>query len=544
MIGAPRSRWLELSAKTSAIILIIYWGLFALLSPVTNWDSQVYNLGRLPIAKLAGLFGNPLWTSSRQLVFPWAFDAIHLPFLSLGFGYGLPSYSCLLGILAVAWSFLNRRHGAEAAWIGVLALLGLPTLVFQSVITKNDVPILFGVAVWFHAMRLWREDGRRIHLWFAALAIGFTVGVKTSGLLPAGLCAATTLWMLRRSRPRLMTFLCATLGFCLLLGSIETYVESYRQYGYPLGPRDFVQYHRNRDGLRGAAANALRYGMGNINLGIGIWQTPDRLTPALVARCQRWLGSLGLRNLGYHPVFNDAHLRFLKDEGDTGSDYGPLGALDLAVLAVGIFWWRPKEDWWRFWLFGALVFAGICYSVAWMPWNERFLLVPFAALTLALVCLLYRHLAGNRIAPTAFLLLSLYGAIAYPLTSYNKHPSDLITAVTNRTWQEFTERPSMRPAYEATLAWEKAHPQGRLYLLAGSNSWVLPFLTSSHRFVRPLNPNALPGALQDSRQNRQAAALLVLNWPDFHVAGLPLSKIQHFSEEPDTDLYEMTAIGR
>jgi hypothetical protein len=65
---------------------MLYWAACAVLLPVTTWDSQVYNLGRLLIAEKAGFWSNPHWISERQVIFPWAFDAVHYPFVKLGFG--------------------------------------------------------------------------------------------------------------------------------------------------------------------------------------------------------------------------------------------------------------------------------------------------------------------------------------------------------------------------------------------------------------------------------------------------------------------------
>ena len=534
--------WIGWAARSSSLVLILYWGLFALVAPVTNYDSQVYNLARLPIAELAGLFGNSHWTNPRQLMFPWAFDAIHLPFLHLGFGFGLPSFCCLLGILAVAWSFLARRHGREAGWIGVLALLGLPTLVYQAVITKNDIPVLFGVAVSFHSMRRWRGDGRRIHLLFAALAVGFTSGAKTSGLLPAAICAGVSLWMLRRAAPKAGGFLVATLVSVLLLGSVETYVASYRQYGDPLGPTAFERDHRNRDGLRGAAASAIRYAMGNLCLGVEIWQAPDRVTPRLEASCGRLLKWTGLRNVGYRSDFDDNRIVFSKT-GDSGSDYGPLGVVCLGVLALGAVWWRPQDDWWRFWGFAALAFSGICYSVAWMQWNDRFLLVSFGVLTVALVCLVYGHLAGHGLVTGSVLLLSLYAAVAYPLVSYNKRPADLVACLADRTVEEFKERSSLQPAYDAAHSWQQAHPGGRLYLVAGEDSWILPFLTFSRQFTWPVRSESLPAVLGKSLRDPFPSALLVMDRGDFVATGLPLSEIRAFPGG-NTWLFEVAPGGR
>lgn len=263
-------------ARGAVLILLFYWAVFTLLSPVTVWDAQVYNLGRIPLAELGGLFGNPLWTCERQLIFPWGFDAIHLPLLHLGYAYSLPSFMCLVGTLEVARQYLTERHGSEAGWIGVLVLLGLPVLVFQSVITKNDIPILFGVAAWFHAMRSWQKHGRIQHLVFAAIAIGFIVGAKTSGIIAAGLCMLISVWTLRSSMQRLLAFSLAVFAAVAILGSVETYFASHQRYQYPMGSKAFAQTYRNNDGLRGFMANTIRYFFANTSTGLEIWQSPDR----------------------------------------------------------------------------------------------------------------------------------------------------------------------------------------------------------------------------------------------------------------------------
>ena len=77
---ASTALWILLAAA------LLYWAACAVLLPVTTWDSQVYNLGRLLIAEKPGFWKNPHWFSERQVIFPWAFDAVHYPFVKLGFG--------------------------------------------------------------------------------------------------------------------------------------------------------------------------------------------------------------------------------------------------------------------------------------------------------------------------------------------------------------------------------------------------------------------------------------------------------------------------
>ena len=50
-------------ARAVAVACLAYWGLFALVVPVTNVDSQMYNLARLELALRGGLFDNGHFTS-------------------------------------------------------------------------------------------------------------------------------------------------------------------------------------------------------------------------------------------------------------------------------------------------------------------------------------------------------------------------------------------------------------------------------------------------------------------------------------------------
>jgi len=67
----------------------------------------VYNLGRLLIAEKPGFWKNPHWFSERQVIFPWAFDAVHYPFVKLGFGEAVPSFLCLVGLLIIVYKILG-----------------------------------------------------------------------------------------------------------------------------------------------------------------------------------------------------------------------------------------------------------------------------------------------------------------------------------------------------------------------------------------------------------------------------------------------------
>ncbi len=532
-------RWLGVGSRALVFLLLVYWGAFALLAPVTTWDSHVYNLGRLSIAERGGLFNNPFWTSVRQLIFPWTFDAAHLPFVYFGWGFGIPSYLCLLGTVFVAWSLLKRWHGDAAAWVGCLALMGLPTLVFQGVGTKNDIPIVFGVAVWLHALLAWKKEPRFCYLFFAACSIGFVAGVKTSGILSGALCGTITLVLLRKRFSAALTFVSLSAVSLALLGSGETYFASYHKYGEPLGPPDFVQIHQNRDGLRGGVANGIRYIMENVNSGMEAWEKPDRLTPRLEEWCREILSEVGLEDAGYrNPGFDDANMHFLKMGYDSVSDFGPLGTICLMVLALAVFWWQPRELWWQLSIFAGITAAGLCYSIAWMPWNNRFLVLPFASLAVALVSLAARSANNRPWQIIAVAGIAAYSAIVYPLLSFNKRPRDLFASVAQRQHQELRERPGMEPLMNTVRALALQKPTTPIWLLAGEDSWVFPLLNEPRLHVEVVTIGNMPAHLAQLHPGAPNPLLLVLNRPDFVPDGFPFELVQTFPEEDMTALYE------
>lgn len=166
--------------RATAWLLGASWLLYAVVTPVTVTDGQLYNQARFYVIRQEGLFSGWIPTQWMQLAFPWTFDAVHWPFLQIGFGMALPSFACLLGILTVVHVHVREHYGRDAAWRCVLALLALPTLVYQGTSTKNDIAVVFAALAWWHAIQRWRTTSRPIFLAASALAIAFAVGAKTS----------------------------------------------------------------------------------------------------------------------------------------------------------------------------------------------------------------------------------------------------------------------------------------------------------------------------------------------------------------------------
>jgi hypothetical protein len=79
---------------------------------------------------------------------------------------------------------------------------------------------------------------------------------------------------------------------------------------------------------------------------------------------------------------------------------------------------------------------------------------------------------------------------------------------------------------------------GEAFLLAGDDSWVLPFLMSPDLRISPLSEASLRTRLVDDAIQGRSAALLVLNRPDFRTRNLPIVRTCDFPEELATALYE------
>ena len=479
-------------------MLLAYWTAYAVVVPVTIWDSQAYNLARLLIANQGGLFGNPGWNADRQVAFPWGFDAIHFPFLSLGWGCALPSFACFIGLMVIVFRMVSGRFDARTAWYCCLAMLALPTVVFQATSTKNDLGVVFGIGCWVYALYRFQQEKLFRFLFFGAAGLGFAAGAKSTGVPFFILLSAYTVWRLRSDKRMVMRFLGVSLLSVVLLGSIETYWNNQRTFGNPIGTPHIVS-HANHDGFAGTLANFIRYVIGSTDLGQDLVSPHSPFTARLETICRTILQTLHLENKGYRPDFNDSNLEFVKNGWESGSAFGPLGTISL-WLAVWILFTHPVRDvLWRLCLagFGSLIL--LCATVAWMPWNMRFLMLPFLLFTLAGTIFLTGPGAWGILRRGGFLLVAVGAAVLFPLYSFNKTPRDLWCSVTDRRSMTLKERPAMSEIIDDLDARRKQIGRTPVLLSAGGNSWVLPVLQ-----LRGLR--ILPSPQIDPSRIRQLAA--------------------------------------
>jgi hypothetical protein len=473
----PEPGLLGRCCRLSFWVLFAYWSVYALVAPVTNIDSQMYDLSRITVAMRGGLFNNGLFTSIFQVMWPWTFDAIHLPFMEVGWGYALPSFCCLAGTCYVAFAMVRARFGPDAAWAAVMGLMALPCLVYQGTSTKNDIPILFSGAVWVYALWRWKREGRGLHLFWGILALGFMAGAKTTGLLYAAILAAWMLWELRANLTLALRTAAGLAAAVLLFGSVETYINSERVFGHPLGPPELIGQVRNTDGIRGAAANFSRYVVGSLYAGPTYSRKATPLQALLLKGELSFLNRAGLSNAGYDKWFGDKALFFFQSGLEEVSGFGPMGTVAMAMILAACVLWRPREAWWRLAAVALCGFAIVSLNVAYSDWGNRYLISWYSLGTVAAVCALWnRESAARRALRWAFAALAVAGAVAAPLLSFDRGPSAIAASLRDREAFETCAFPIMGKVRERLRILRAQTPESTVYFVACNDSLVLPIL--------------------------------------------------------------------
>jgi hypothetical protein len=207
-------------------------------------------------------------------------------------------------------------------------------------------------------------------------------------------------------------------------------------------------------------------------------------------------------------------MELLKTGGEGGSDFGPFGT--FSCLTAGfILLGRPTKDiLWRIAAAGLASMLLVCATTSWMPWNMRFLLLPFLLFSLVTVILFTSETAAGTQGRIVLLALLLFSAVAFPLYSLNKGPKDLWLSVKDRRAMITKERSAMLEILQDLEARQAEIGSAPILLSAGDDSWVLPILQLRNLHVIPFPQIDRPRLRQfSSQQGRLSVYILTLNRP-------------------------------
>ncbi|MFZ0616402.1 MAG: hypothetical protein WAN16_08130 [Chthoniobacterales bacterium] len=458
-------------------LLIAYWAVYVAVAPVTTSDSHIYNLARLLIAERGGLFHNPLWTNTHQVVFPWGFDAVYYPFLKIGLFENLPAFVCLIGsFLCVA--ILFRRGGVPGATpLCMLALLSSPLVVFQATCAKNDIAVAFFALSAFTMIELSRDGRSMARDVGIAISLGMLAGAKTSGIVPAAILSLYSLglrWQLQ-GKFGALRLAAMILPSMMLLGSMETYLNNYMIYGRATGDPIFINGHRNIDGVQGAVANLVRYFFNSLATGLESRALIRDYRMELWSTCDSLLQMLALHNKGMAPYSSDKI--FLLGCHECASTYGIIGlaSIPLAVAAVVTSGIRGIAG--RLAILGWILFAVACITIGWQKFVMRLILA--AALPLIIAAILHASpyfLKHKRLLLCLQIMIFLLAALV-PLCSWNRGPISIIHAACNHGTEAVQESKIKSNIEEIKAAVSIVEKESYLMaVILGPDDSALPFL--------------------------------------------------------------------
>ncbi len=467
-----------------------------------NWDSMTYNLARVLVMMRENTLAPEHGSTFRQVAFSPGFDLLHWFFLRYGLDRGIAVFSLLAYLLVVAGSYVlaRRRGDAAFAWRVAFVVASLKLLVLEASSTKNDLgAAAMAVACLCGAARLLARPGLS-GLLFLAVCAGFGLSTKSHFALFGAPLLALFAWTDRAALARLLARsaraaplrLAAGAGLtaAILCLSLSSQWINLARFGDPFGPRSEVARHRNADGLAGAGANLVRYGLDALDAP-GRWWFAARGDLH-----ERLFGSGGAA--GHGPGASmpfHAHYALGNQFQEDAAWFGPLGGL-LVLPCVLLALFRREDRLARLTAAALLIFLlAVCATITWFSYNNRFLTLFFAASAPCLAAA--RGLWHDRTWPRR-LVLALAGATLAAALLLNQDKPLLDAA-----WLPETDPPlagsildgnsTRRTTYDTYFHGpllldylsRGLFPDRRALLLAGPDSWVYPilFYGRQHRWL-------------------------------------------------------------
>jgi hypothetical protein len=159
------------------------------------------------------------------------------------------------------------------------------------------------------------------------------------------------------------------------------------------------------------------------------------------------------------------------------ADFGLPGAIAMVSSPLLLLQFRSFPASARICAAGLLSLVITSLSIAWMEWNARFLCLTFALLGIAVSLLIFANPNRNRMFQALIGFLVIWSALSFPLLTQYERPSDLSAAFRDRKKLQFSEFTDLRPVYNRVLQIKSNSPNIPWFLVAGENSWTLPFMT-------------------------------------------------------------------
>ena len=224
-------------------------------------------------------------------------------------------------------------------------------------------------------------------------------------------------------------------------------------------------------------ANFVRYYIGNISFGVYSDYGRSTLPGQLETLARYSLATLNLKDAGYRSDFHDSNLQFLKTGTDDSSDFGIFGWLAFTTCLLIPFFAPLCSVAWLTAIAGFCSLAAVCYTIGWMPWNARFLVLPYSLFAIAALIFVFEEMRTLQTpVRRLFVACILFSLISAPFISQLRQPQDLVRSLRKREELTFSGQTKLLPVFRELTRIAAQYPHPIVYLSADANSWVLEFL--------------------------------------------------------------------
>jgi 4-amino-4-deoxy-L-arabinose transferase-like glycosyltransferase len=387
------------SQNISRLLLCSFLSLFlgslllkSLVVPQFVGDVLTYHLPRVLLAQDGQTLLFDEVSKFHIAVFPFGSDILTYIFLRFGYDYGVAFFSFIsyVGILLGTYGLSRQYCSSLASTVAALCIGSMPQVIVQATIAKNNIfPALAALSciILFH--RLYHKPTNK-DLILLAISVVFGVSTKTTFLTFALPFFITCLFFLMpqyspkrwvlvfRNNWRIWLILCIPL---FILSQAWLFFHNIQHWQTWSGPEVFVTSHKNNDGLRGGAANVVRF----MFQGVDLLPITNKLFQSLFTIDLSEL----IQSMYYHwfdPIFQDAAVQSRDHRFELNwrlgnlSGFGP--TLSLLVWPATTFSLLQKKEPVIRLIAGVCIasFLLFCLMSSYSPYKHRMLILFVAPL--------------------------------------------------------------------------------------------------------------------------------------------------------------------
>jgi hypothetical protein len=498
----------------------------ALLLPPCNYDDFVYHLARVIMFVREGSLFLQNYNSYRQVYFPVGFDI--LPFMFLRFYSdwftGIFSFLSYTTIITSTFSLVKKAYkDVKLSLLTAMIIASLSGIVVRTTSFDSDIPLVSMATICFlSAYNLIKFcDLFSGLILITSLILGISIKANFMGFaIPFCIIFLISYFKellrliikINTTNKKYLLFLIIPI---LLLSCLAFFtLNNYLTKGNLFGPDWAVKQAMNRDGLKGAILNGVRYTIQTLNLpsqfgGRFIDELHNRLLGEF-----KYLGRAKFRD-------TDIKLTYTYPLAGFASWYGPLALLlILPAILYSVF---DVNKFLRLVSLSLIsYYLAFCYKVGWMPWNSRFLSLFYGASGICVASFIKKYLGDKQkfilliisfitLTHAAFLngtkpLINLNYIGKYCKKDFIKLPYHWFYYVINRDGYYYLQYQDDRVGI-----FSKIRKNSRVMVVADDEVWIYPFIINRPDLsiiVTNLDNFVIHNKIIDINNNEDVALLL------------------------------------